>query len=90
MKIDVKGELCDVSAMLLSAERYALGRQTYIVEWTCSFIKNNLHLITGHDKQVMIKDIEQCENYGWECDEKEWKALLAKMKGQTNENTKNN
>ena len=31
MKININGDLQDISAMLLSAERYALGRRTYIV-----------------------------------------------------------
>lgn len=57
MKVEVKGNLGDLSAMLLSAERYALGRRTYIVNWTCEFIERNLHLITENDKLVMIKDI---------------------------------
>ena len=37
MKIKINGKGEDLSAMLLSAERYALGRQTYIVQWTCEF-----------------------------------------------------
>lgn len=80
MDIHINGNIEDISAMLLSAERYALGRQTYIVEWTCEFIANNLHLITEGNRQVMIRDIEQCENYGWNCDEKEWKDLLNILK----------
>ena len=45
MDVKINGKLEDISAMLLSAERYALGRRTYIVDWTCEFIRNNLHLI---------------------------------------------
>lgn len=85
MDIHINGDLEDISAMLLSAERYALGRQTYIVEWTCSFIKNNMHLLTEGNKKVMIRDIEQCDNYGWDCDEKEWKRLLVKLKSLSEE-----
>ena len=44
MRTQINGTKSDISAMLLSAERYALGRQTYIVDWTCEFISNNLHL----------------------------------------------
>lgn len=62
--------------MLLSAERYALGRQTYIVNWTCEFIANNTHLLLEKDKKVMIRDIKQCEHYGWYCDEEDWMRLL--------------
>lgn len=82
MQVKLNGKIEDISAMLLSAERYALGRQTYIVEWTCKFIANNLHLLTEKDKKVMIRDIKQhgeldIKNpYGWKCDEEEWLKLL--------------
>lgn len=72
MKIQINGAKSDISAMLVSAERYALGRQTYIVEWTCEFIANNLHLILEKDKKVMIRDIK----HGWKCDEECWIKLL--------------
>lgn len=82
MQIKVNGKKEDISAMLLSAERYALGRQTYIVQWTCEFIANNLHLLSEKDKKVMIRDIKWQEDkgydrpYGWDCDKEEWMKLL--------------
>ena len=82
MTIDVNGNQEDISAMLIGAERYALGRRTYIVQWTCEFIGNNLHLLTEKDKNVMIRDIESALDYGDECDEKCWKALLNRLKGE--------
>ena len=81
MTIDINGTQEDISAMLIGAERYALGRRTYIVHWTCEFIWCNLHLLTEKDKNVMIRDIEQAYSYGDECDDKCWKALLNKLKG---------
>ena len=54
MQIKLNGKIEDISAMIVGAERYALGRRTYIVQWTCEFIKNNLHLLTEKDKRVMI------------------------------------
>ena len=80
MTIDVNGKQEDISAMLIGAERYALGRRSYIVQWTCEFIGNNLHLLTEKDKGVMIRDVENALDYGDECDEREWKALLNKLK----------
>ena len=50
MTIDINGTQEDISAMLVGAERYALGRRTYIVQWTCEFISNNLHLLIEKDK----------------------------------------
>ena len=82
MTIDINGNQEDISAMLIGAERYALGRRTYIVQWTCEFIANNLHLLTEKDKNVMIRDIENAIDYGDECDYKCWMALLIKLKGE--------
>ena len=80
MKINPNGNKDDLSMILVSAERYALGRKTYIVQWTCEFIKNNIHLLSNKDKQVMIRDIENPISYGDDCDEKEWKKLLEILK----------
>lgn len=90
MKIHVNGEKEDLSAMLIGAERYALGRRTYIVQWTCEFIGNNLHLLTEKDKQVMIRDIENPISYGDECDKVCWMQLLEKLRKEniTNEKAK--
>lgn len=79
MTIDINGNKEDISAMLIGAERYALGRRTYIVQWTCEFIRNNLHLLTEKDKNVMIRDIENAMDYGDDFDKACWKALLSKL-----------
>lgn len=86
MEINFNGKIEDISMMLLSAERYALGRITYIVQWTCEFIKNNLHLVTNKDKQVMIRDIENSISYGDECDKECWMQLLKILKMEVKEN----
>ena len=80
MKIEFNGNVKDISMMLLSAERYALRRQTYIVQWTCEIITKNLHLLTEKDKQVMIRDIENAIDYGDECDKICWLKLLEVLK----------
>ena len=81
-KYTLNGSLSDISAMLVSAVRYALGRRTYIVEWTCNFIKNNIHLLTDKDIQIIIQDIERQKEYGYgnECDKKIWLSLLEFLK----------
>lgn len=76
MQIKFNGKKDDLSAMLLSAERYALGRTTYMVQWTCEVIANNLDLISLKDKKVMIRDIKEASYLGWDCDVKEWNNLL--------------
>ncbi len=80
MQVKLNGNIEDISAMLVSAERYALGRRTYIVKWTCEFIRNNLHLITDKDKQVMIRDIENPISYGDAFDKECWMQLLETLK----------
>lgn len=84
MQVKINGDKDDLSMILVSAERYALGRRTYIVNWTCEFIENNLALLTDKDRQVMIRDLENPISYGDDCDEKEWKRLLAVLKGADN------
>lgn len=78
MKIEINGKLEDISAMLVSAERYALGRRTYIAQWTCEFIVNNLDLLLEKDKKVILTDIYKQKGYGYgdDCDEVEWKKLM--------------
>lgn len=78
--ISFKGSSEDMSMILVTAERYALGRRTYIVAWTCEVIKNNMDLLTEKDIQVMIRDIEEAYSYGDKCDEAEWKVLLKILK----------
>lgn len=80
MQINFNGEKDDLSAMLVSAVRYALGRQTYIVQWTCEIITKNLDLLTYKDKQVMIRDIENPLDYGDDCDKECWLKLLKTLK----------
>jgi hypothetical protein len=80
MEMNFNGKIEDISMMLLSAERYALGRQTYIVQWTCEVIGGNTHLLTTKDLKVMIRDIENAGFYGADFDKKEWMDLLDILK----------
>lgn len=73
---ELMGNKVDLSMIFLSAERYALGRATYIVQWTCEVLANNLDLITLKDKKVMIRDIKNASYLGWEIDKNEWFKLL--------------
>lgn len=80
MQIKFNGKAEDMSMILVSAERYALGRRTYIVDWTCEIIDKNMHLLSEKDKEVMIRDIEQAYSYGDECDKQMWMLLLEKLR----------
>ena len=85
MGIKFNGDLSDISMLMVSAQRYALGRKTYIVSWTCDVIKNNLNILTETDRRVMIRDIESAISYGNNCDANDWKELLKVLKEAKNE-----
>lgn len=80
----------DISMLLVTAERYAIGRRTYIVEWVCEVIKNNLALLSDKDRQVMIRDIKEAYSYGDECDKAQWMILLKKLEEHKDEQNNNN
>jgi len=44
--------------MIVDAVRYALGRQTYQVETTCSWVINNWLVIGARIKLQIIRDVE--------------------------------
>lgn len=90
MLINFNGDEIDLSMMLVSAERYALGRKTYIVQWTCEVLKNNMDLLSEKDKKVMIRDIETAISYGDECDKQMWMSLLKKLRKESENVTNNN
>ena len=83
MQIKLNGKIEDLSAMIVGAERYALAENIYS-QWTYEFIKNNLHLITNKDKQVMIKRFRKSISYGGdECDKELVAATRNIKKGGT-------
>ena len=58
----------DLQHMLISAVRYAMGRRTYIVNWTVSYI---MPLISDMDTKVlhiMKRDYEDAASLGDACD----------------------
>ena len=59
IKPQLEGTYSDLSAMMVSSVRYALGRQTYIVGLTTEFIGDNLKILTDKDLYVMKRDIEE-------------------------------
>lgn len=65
--------------ILGSAVRYALGRRTYIVSVVCNEVIANLKIISNNMLNVIIQDIESCDNLGDECDIESWTKLLKKL-----------
>jgi len=73
--------MSDYEQMIISAERYALGRMTYIVEITVNYILKEIEEDKLSDRclDVIAKDIKSGRSYGMECDEQLWKKLLDKI-----------
>lgn len=69
----------NLGEMLNWAVRYALGRRTYAVSDTCSFISPLVPYLDDRTLCCMLRDIEEQENrpagYGDECDEEDWLNL---------------
>lgn len=62
----------DLQHMLISAVRYAMGRRTYVVSWTVSYI---MPLIPDMDTKVltiMKRDYEEAPSLGDACDKSDW------------------
>lgn len=71
----------DYEHMIISAERYALGRSTYIVEITVNYILQEIEDDKLSDRclDVIREDINNAQNYGMECDKKLWFKLLDRI-----------
>lgn len=71
--------------MLVSAERYALGRLTYIVGLTVDYIMPMIPDLETKYINIMIDDITyqgEYYDYGMEMDGKDWMRLLAGLKAE--------
>lgn len=73
--------MSDYEHIVISAERYALGRMTYIVELTVNYILQEIEDDKLSDKclgQIRL-DIKEAKDYGMECDKKQWLKLLERI-----------
>lgn len=73
--------MSDYEQIIISAERYALGRMTYIVSVTVNYILQQIENDKLSDEclGVIKKDIRSAKNLGMDCDEKEWLKLLDRI-----------
>lgn len=71
----------DFQEMLVSAERYALGRMTYIVSLTVDYITPMIRNLDMKYINIMIDDItgHSYLGYGMDMDEEEWEKLLSRL-----------
>lgn len=67
--------------ILISAERYALGRMSYVVQMTTEYITALLPRLDDDTLFIMLRDIEDAERdrfgngLGMEMDSREWHKL---------------
>lgn len=76
--------MTDYEQIIISAERYALGRMTYIVEITVNYIlkdieESKLSDICLNVIEEDIKNAKFLKKLGMKCDEKMWLKLLDKI-----------
>lgn len=73
--------MSDYEHMIISAERYALGRMTYIVELTVNYILQEIEEDKLSDSclNVIRNDIKSSRDYGMDCDKEQWIKLLNRI-----------
>lgn len=69
---------------ILGCFRYSLGRRTYMPSHTVGVIKLFQDIFTEQDWQRFIKEIDECEDLGDECDINTWKELKDFAKNKLN------
>lgn len=79
----------DFQEMLVSAERYALGRMTYIVSLTVDYITPMIRNLDLKYINIMIDDITGHSDlgYGMDMDEEEWGRLLSRLRAEKERRT---
>ena len=73
--------MTDFEQIVISAERYALGRMTYIVELTVNYILKQINNDKLSDAclNIIAKDIRIAEEFGMACDKELWIKLLNRI-----------
>ena len=69
--------------IIISAERYALGKMTYIVEITTNYISKEIRRgkLSKSCLKIIERDIEDAKHLGMECDKQQWLKLLQLIEG---------
>ena len=76
----------DLSTLIICSERYAIGRQTYIVSDVCSMIKKYIDQIDNRAVCCMERDIREAPSYGsYIIDAPEWERTLSLLQEEINE-----
>lgn len=73
--------MTDYEHIVISAERYALGRMTYIVELTVNYIMQEIedNKLSDQCLSIIRNDIKKAKDYGMQCDKEQWIKLLKRI-----------
>ena len=81
--INIKND--ELEALLIYAQRYAIGRMTYAPTEVATLVRKYMPYATTGALNILIQDIEQqtdVDMLGEECDKKMWLALLETLKNE--------
>jgi len=70
----------DLGIIYVCAVRYALGRTSYVSSSVCGYLMTQK--LSKRCMGTIIRDIKECDNYGWDCDKEHWMKLLAHLEKQ--------
>ena len=65
----------DLRLTILGCFRYSLGRMTYMPSHISGMIKNCKEIFREHDWESIIREINECEHLGMDCDKNTWLEL---------------
>ena len=68
----------DLEQIYICSVRYGLGRQNYITSVVSDYLIRQE--LSQRCKDIIIRDIEECEDYGHYCDKRSWMKLLTYLK----------
>lgn len=76
----------DLRLTIFGCFRYSLGRMTYMPSHTFDMIKYCQEVFTEYDWKSFIKEIDECEHLGMDCDKRTWNELKEFAKEKLNAN----
>jgi hypothetical protein len=68
-----------------AAFRYALGRQSYMVEHVASWLRRNKTLLPKVTRDLIVREVHEARDrngLGMDCDASEWMSLAATFEEQ--------
>jgi hypothetical protein len=85
LNLDISDD--DLFMLLCSAVRYALGRRTYVVEWTTSLVRRLWPRLKKEQRNTLLRDVREAveraeamnTTVGMPMDHETWTRLIADL-----------